>query len=79
MSFEAHLPSGAALLLAIDAVNRLDELDGSYVPAFTTSSTEATAAIARIRRLAWRAGAEIVAGHDPEQWRTLRRAPDHYE
>ena len=66
----------AALFLAIDAVNRLDELDGSYVPAFTSSLTEATTSIARIRRLAWRAGADVVAGHDPDQWRTLRRAPE---
>ena len=79
MSFEVHLPSGTALFLAIDAVNRLDELDGSYVPAFTSSLTEATTSIARIRRLAWRAGADVVAGHDPDQWRTLRRAPEVYE
>ena len=79
LSFEVHLPSGAAIFLAIDAVNRLDELDGSYVPAFTTSLTEATASIARVRRLAWRAGAEVIAGHDPDQWRTLRRAPEFYE
>jgi N-acyl homoserine lactone hydrolase len=79
MSFELHLPSGTALFLAIDAVNRLDELDGAHVPAFTTSLDEATASIARIRRLAWRAGATVIAGHDPEQWGTLRRVPDHYE
>jgi len=78
-SFEVNLPSGTSLLLAIDAVNRLDELDGSFVPAFTSSMTEATASIARVRRLAWRAQATVVAGHDPEQWRTLRRAPEFYE
>ena len=79
MSFEVHLPSGTAIFLAIDAVNRLDELDGSHVPAFTSSLTEATASIARVRRLAWRAGAKVIAGHDPEQWATLRRAPESYD
>jgi len=79
VSFEVHLSSGAAVFLAIDAVNRLDELDGAYLPAFTTSLIEATTSIARIRRLAWQAGADIIAGHDPEQWPTLRRVPDHYE
>ncbi len=78
-SFEVHLPSGAAIFLAIDAMNRVDELDGAYVPAFTTSLMEATASIARIRRLAWRAGAEVIVGHDPDQWRTLRHAPEFYE
>jgi glyoxylase-like metal-dependent hydrolase (beta-lactamase superfamily II) len=79
LSFEVHLPSGTAIFLAIDAVNRLDELDGSYVPAFTTSLAEATASIARVRRLAWRAGATVIAGHDPEQWATLRHAPESYD
>ena len=59
-------------------MNRLDELDGSHVPAFTTSLTEATASIARVRRLAWRAEAKVIAGHDPVQWRRSAAARTSY-
>jgi N-acyl homoserine lactone hydrolase len=74
-----NLPSGASLLLAVDAANRLEELEGRTLPTFTSSLTEATASIARIRRLAWRAEATVIVGHDPDQWTGLRHAPDHYE
>ena len=32
----------------------------------------------RLRRLAWRADAMVICGHDPEQWPTITRAPDFY-
>ena len=34
--------------------------------------------IHRLRRLAWRADATVIAGHDPDQWPTIKRAPDFY-
>ena len=70
VSFEVHLPSGTALFLAIDAVNRLDELDGSHLPAFTSSLTEATASIAR-RSGAWRGARERTS------WRATIRTSGH--
>jgi hypothetical protein len=35
--------------------------------------------VRKLRRLAWRADALVVAGHDPEQWPTLKHAPDYYD
>jgi glyoxylase-like metal-dependent hydrolase (beta-lactamase superfamily II) len=78
-SFDVHLPSGTNLFLAIDAINRVEELEGKWYPAFTSSMVEATASIARIRRLAWRSDATVIVGHDPEQWATLRHVPGYYE
>jgi N-acyl homoserine lactone hydrolase len=77
-SFEVHLPSGQAFLLAVDAANTQAEIEGRELAGIMTSATEYTRSVQRLHRLAWRAGATIVAGHDPDQWLTLKHAPDHY-
>jgi N-acyl homoserine lactone hydrolase len=77
-SFEVNLPSGASYLLAIDAANTTAEIEGTDLPGIMVSVTDFTRSVQRLHRLAWRAGATIVAGHDPVQWTQLKHAPDHY-
>jgi glyoxylase-like metal-dependent hydrolase (beta-lactamase superfamily II) len=78
LSFEVHLPSGAAFFLAVDAANTIDHLEETQSPAFALSIAEATNSVRRIRRLAWRASAEVVPGHDPDHWPRFRQAPEYY-
>jgi N-acyl homoserine lactone hydrolase len=78
LSFEVHLPSGAAFLLAIDAANTIDHLNETQSPAFVLSAGEAVRSVRRLRRLAWRSQAEVVPGHDPAHWPKFKLAPEHY-
>jgi len=77
-SFEVHLPSGAAFVLAVDAANTIDELEGRALAGIMVSATDYTRSVARVRRIARRAGATVITGHDPGQWGTLKHAPDFY-
>jgi glyoxylase-like metal-dependent hydrolase (beta-lactamase superfamily II) len=78
LSFEVHLPSGDAFLLAIDAGNTIDHITEAQSPAFMLSIADATRSARRIRRLAWRADATIVPGHDPVEWPKFKLAPEYY-
>jgi glyoxylase-like metal-dependent hydrolase (beta-lactamase superfamily II) len=79
MSIEINLPSGASFMLAADAANTIDHLNERKLPAFNVSVDDAINSVRRLRRLAWRRDATIVAGHDPQQWPTLRHAPEFYD
>jgi N-acyl homoserine lactone hydrolase len=79
MSIEINLPSGASFMLAADAANTIDHLHERKLPAFNVSVDDAINSVRRLRRLAWRRDATIVAGHDPQQWATLRHAPEFYD
>ena len=77
LSFEVHLPV-AAVMLAMDAANTVDHLEERVVSGFMLSAVDTRRSIHRLRRLAWRADAMVIGGHDPDQWPTIKRAPDFY-
>jgi N-acyl homoserine lactone hydrolase len=77
-SFEVTLPSGNCLLLALDAANALEHYEERALPGFLVDALATVRSVRKLRRLAWRSGATVVAGHDPEQWRALKHAPDYY-
>jgi N-acyl homoserine lactone hydrolase len=79
LSFEVHLPSGQALMLACDAANTVQHLEERVVSGFMLDAITTRRSIQRLRRLAWRAGATVICGHDPEQWPTVTRAPGFYD
>lgn len=78
-SLEIHLPSGAAYMLAVDAAYTIAHLEEQAVPGFLVSASDTVASVRKLRRLAWRAQATSIAGHDPDQWPTLRHAPAFYD
>jgi N-acyl homoserine lactone hydrolase len=78
MSFEITLPSGAAFMLAIDAANTMTLLDEIDEPGFILDPEAGTRSVRRLRRLAWRAQATVIPGHDPAVWPTFRQAPEYY-
>ena len=76
LSLLVELPETGAVLLTSDAVSRPAEITRGFD---TTADREtAVASAARIMEIAERAGAWIVWGHDPGQWRMLRKAPKGY-
>ena len=54
-------------------------LEERALPGFLISATDTVRSMRKLRRLAWRSQAIVVAGHDPEQWPTLLHAPDYYD
>jgi N-acyl homoserine lactone hydrolase len=77
-AIEIKLPSGDAFFLAVDAANTLDHLNELALPGFLISAPETLRSVRKIRRLAWRSQSTVIAGHDPEQWPTLKHAPEYY-
>ena len=51
---------------------------GALAMTFLVSASDTLASVRKLRRLAWRADATVVAGHDLEQWTALRRGPEFY-
>ena len=69
------LPETGPVILAADAINRASEPAEGFADA-----TDPIAARASADRLLALAGPEsvLIYGHDPSQWRTLRKAPAFY-
>jgi N-acyl homoserine lactone hydrolase len=69
------------VLLAIDAVAQAAQFDPEAREAGPQDmdSTGVRASTRRLVELAEREGVGLVVfGHDAEQWRTLKKAPDYY-
>jgi glyoxylase-like metal-dependent hydrolase (beta-lactamase superfamily II) len=77
-SIEVSLPSGASFILAGDAANSLDHLEEKALPGLMISAPDTIRSVRKLRRLAWRSRATVIAGHDPDQWPALRKAPEFY-
>ena len=76
LAFQISLPETGPVLLTSDAISRADELDtglaGSCNPVL--AEEHARNLIAR----ASRDRAMLIFGHSPEQWPTLKKAPEWY-
>ena len=76
-----RLPETGPVLLAIDAIpRRLGDLAPEDRPRgpFDLDEAAMRASTRKLVDLATREGAFIIHGHDPEQWRELRRSPAFY-
>ncbi|CAN5686046.1 N-acyl homoserine lactonase family protein [soil metagenome] len=77
MSLLVELPASGAFLLAIDAIySRINHLRNNYQVAF--DSEQARASGHRCIEIAEQKNAELIYGHDPNQWTSLRQAPGIY-
>jgi glyoxylase-like metal-dependent hydrolase (beta-lactamase superfamily II) len=78
-SFEVSLPSGTSYILAFDAADTIAQLMEHEIPGTLTDAVQVQQSVRKLRRLAWRSQATVIAGHDAEQWATLRHAPEYYD
>lgn len=76
MSLLVRLPQTGAVLLTGDAISRPAEVAEGFGGAWDAEQAQAGAE--RLLALAQREQATIIYGHDPEQWDTLRKAPEFY-
>lgn len=73
LSILLTLPSGAPLILAGDAINRASEPDEGFADA--EDPLTAAGSAAALYDLAAAHGAQILYGHDPDQWPLWPKAP----
>lgn len=77
-----RLPQTGPVLLAIDAIPRMDQRDPETRAIGPNDMDEAgtRASTRKLMALAAREGVTlIIHGHDADQWATLKQAPDYYE
>jgi N-acyl homoserine lactone hydrolase len=73
LSLVLDLPKSGRIVLAGDAINRATEPDEGFPDAEDPETARGSSD--RLFAL----GGHLVYGHDPAQWRTLRKAPDVYD
>lgn len=77
LSLLVELAETGPVVLAADAIARRAELEAAF-NAGAWDERLAVESQRRLAELASRLGAMLVFGHDPEQWRELRKAPALY-
>lgn len=76
LAFLVALPSTGWVLLTSDAISRPSEIEERFVGSWDVS--QAIFQGERLMGLAQERGAFVIYGHGPEQWPTLKKAPDWY-
>lgn len=71
-----ELPETGPVLLTSDAISRPAEVEENFAGSWNESMAIASAE--RLMRLANETGAFVIYGHSPEQWPTLKKAPEAY-
>jgi N-acyl homoserine lactone hydrolase len=72
------LPKSGTFVLPADAADMEEILDEGLLPGVVWNAESAMRAIRKVQHLR-REGAFVVMGHDPEQFKTLKFAPDYYD
>ena len=72
-----ELPRTGWVVLTSDAISRPAEVEERFDTA--PDPERALASAERLLRLAEERGAFVIYGHGPEQWPTLRKAPEFYD
>jgi N-acyl homoserine lactone hydrolase len=73
LSLLLELPQTGKILLTCDAISRPAELSENLLEGQTLEQAQ------RLMNLAAQTGAFVIYGHDPEQWKMLKKAPKFYE
>jgi len=76
LAFRLQLPQTGAVLLTSDAINRPSEPAEGFAGSWNVALAIHHAH--RLLSLATQTGAQIIYGHGPDQWPTLRKAPHSY-
>ena len=76
LSLLLELPHTGAVLLTGDAIGRPEEIELSFAGSWDEEMAQASGE--KLMKIAAETGAFIIYGHDPEQWATLKKAPDFY-
>lgn len=76
LAIEVDLPETGTVLITGDAISRSSEIDEGFAGSWDEAQAAANAA--RLMRRAEEQDAFVIYGHAPDQWPTLRKAPEAY-
>ena len=77
-SFLVTLPNTGPVLLTIDAAYTLDHWEDKALPGLVCSSVDAANSVAKLKKIAEDTGSLLVTGHDPDNWKTFKKAPNQF-
>ena len=77
-SILVKLSKSGNILLTIDAAYTLDHWENKCLPGLVTSSSQAAESVKKLRKIARENNALVVTGHDPDAWKTFKKAPMFY-
>ena len=72
-----QLPETGWVLLTSDAISRASEIDETFAGSWDVP--QAIFHGDRLMKMAAERDALVIYGHSPEQWPTLKKAPDWFE
>jgi N-acyl homoserine lactone hydrolase len=78
VSLLLQLEETGPVLLTADASDNRDQWEGRAYPRALFDRQQAAQSLELLHRVAADTGARVVFGHDPENWASLRRAPQSY-
>jgi N-acyl homoserine lactone hydrolase len=78
MSVEVKLPETGSVLLTSDAAYTVDHWQERSLPGSLSSTIDAVRSVRKLHRIANREGSLVIFGHDPDQWPTIKQAPEYY-
>ncbi len=90
LSLPGHSPGCMGMMVTLDkAGTMIFSSDSCYtaenygppvkMPGIVVDTVSYAKSVERIRSLARKYNAQVIFGHDPEQWKTLKMAPEYYE
>ena len=56
----------------------MDHWENKCLPGLVTSSSQAVESVKKLRKIAKENNALVVTGHDPDAWKTFKKAPMFY-
>jgi N-acyl homoserine lactone hydrolase len=77
MSVLLDLPETGKMVIGIDTIYVQDNLDKDNWGAYSDPDA-ARASAKKLQEIAARENAMLLYGHDPNQWKTLKKAPEYY-
>ncbi len=78
-SFEVTLPNSGTMLPTIDAAYTMDHWEEKTLPGFLASAVDSVRSVRKLHRIAARANATVVTGHDPDSWPKFKHSPEAYD
>lgn len=73
-----NLPKSGTIVIASDAAAMEENLNRGVVPRNIRNKEEYLESIAKLQKMK-KDGALIICGHDPNQWKKIKKAPKYYE
>jgi N-acyl homoserine lactone hydrolase len=77
-SLVVNLPNSGRFVLTADAAAMAEILDEGILPAVAWSPEQALRSVRKVQHMK-REGATVLMAHDPDQWATVRLAPEYYD